>query len=771
MSPVRDMRNFIENAPDIYGKQQLRESFDKIEHISHRNGELSVSDFLALEDFANSYSNFERNIRTVKKGEDAISLDFISTSIANEARRSLGWTPEEKWEDTLARSNFWNAPKNIWDEVKRANASLFRIEPILNALDGFKEFGLSHQTLFKPFVEAEAKASDMMKQYVQKYKDAFQPLSKKTASYYGEIGEFTTASGKTIKVDREHAIGMALHMGSPDNIKVLERDLGTTAADINRFLDGFLTNDDRKVVENIWDMYESLWPMISDTYTQLTGEVLKRVEGKYAPIAISPKFRKGKDYEDLIAVREKETGGIDIGDIFRAHTDQDYNVSAKSKSMIERTGGAHGLDLTFDVIERHIRDSVRAVTHAVPIKDAQKLINDDRFRKAVTESLGAETYDQFKPWLRNLAGKSNKDQSTVLRHLINMTQIHTLGAKFSVALVQPLAALQAAHQIGIGKVAKGIADISIVHPTKNAIEAIKEIGTGNIREGFKRLREAPTQLMDEINSMSPEMANRKLGWDREFSEMKKTFNPRGSNLGKYYSKYMDGMFALIQKADMVGAYPTWWGAYQKGLGDFSGNTQLAREYADKVIRTTQPVMSAKDMASIQHGSQWKKALTMYYNFSSAIHNQSVQLVRKGLTNNLTVPEVASALTWLYLVPGIIENTVKDGEIPTEASDYAKILAKGTTQGFPVLRDIVSSETAGFGYKVTPLEAIPKSLATPLGRALDEEKDVRFSDFYNAAAVGIPLPEQLLTTATGLEEYYSGYTDDLSRLFFKPKKGD
>ncbi|MCP4488991.1 MAG: hypothetical protein GY820_17015 [Gammaproteobacteria bacterium] len=716
--------------------------------------DLTYAQIKDIDDFTKAFTFVARNEKSVVTQGNRMYVKAIAANIEATAQTAMSrfkmfrTRPNKNQLDALnegsipAIGRFTRASSDV---ASGMFAHLKRMEPILRQLDGFEE-GLAHGLLFKPFVEAETMAHRLGDNVFDAYRSIFKVHQKaaykgRRSSYWGKTVDTEVAG---MRFTKETSVAMALNSKSPDNLDVLMSGLSRTKKEIDAYLAANLSEADWKLVNDIWDHLDNdLWPIISKIYKEMTGLNPKKVEGKYYPIH--------QDY----------------GKTDRAPKLTDMLLEADPRKRMEqvelsftrtRVGGSEHLKLTLDPLVKHLRDVVHTTTHWKAVSDAQKIIKSTRFKAAVENTMGTRIYDQFEPWLNNLARPFRTDPSNVmweqgLRYLRGGTTIGVLGLVPSTAAKQGLSFITALPKIGV----------------QNAVASVAKFGTNPI--GFMR----------GVSEASPQMAYRVRTWQREIAEMASTIKP--GTLGMP-GPIRNAFFKFIHTVDRMTSSVVWHGAYIKGLEKFEGNAHRAVDFADSIVRHTQPASAAKDLPRIMRSGEGQRMISMFYSYFSVWHNQAAEIINRGLAGNMSIPKAASTLMFIAAAPiaswEMISMASKSATgRDVDVSELPGKIAKGSfmmaTSGLPTIRDVAASSLLGYDFKLSPVSVVGKKGAETFEGIKTAFTDEEWERKHTSSAIEFAgylshLPSrQTVTLVEGALRLMNGETNDPTELLIKARK--
>ncbi|MDD4951004.1 MAG: hypothetical protein PHV85_00515 [Desulfovibrionaceae bacterium] len=616
--------------------------------------------------------------------------------------------------------------------VQNFHAELLKPEFIFRALDGYKDFGAAWRAGFRPLVEAENAELEMGEQVMRELSAVFEPFKKRFRDWSKKK---ISIKGVPQRLTREEMIMVALNSGNEGNRTALRSGYIWTDTQIDA-ITAQLLPEEKALVERVWDIVDSLYPMLNETHMKITGAPLKKVEGRYFPLIFDRKLSLKADRQQAMAEQR---------DLFQSIY---HHPKPQSGFTKERVGGRMAPQLSFSVIGRHVNSVIHYSTHAPALRDLQKLVADQDFRRAAEDALGEATYRQMMPWLQDVARRHREPLGPIERgaaRLRRNTTVVALGCKVTVAAKQFLSFTQTIHKLGFVPAMRGIGQF-VRHP----MEAAKF-----------------------VNDRSVAMRQRRRRWDREIQAMYAGFNPTAW-AGCHQIK--DSFFWMIGAVDALATYPTWLAAYTEAMDANGWNEEKACEYADTIVRTTQPTSAVKDLAAIQRGSEFKKLGTMFYTFFSVFYNQFAEYNARVQRGDVNVGEAFKGYFWLVLAPALLGQAISDRDVPDEPKEAAKWAAKAVIgyvlAGMPFIRDIIGPMFTGYGYQMSPVQDAMETPIRLAGAALSDKKDkvgriAKHSVMAMGYGLGLP-SRQAVITAEGIINLAQG-RGDVAGLLFPQKK--
>jgi hypothetical protein len=271
--------------------------------------------------------------------------------------------------------------------------------------------------------------------------------------------------------------------------------------------------------------------------------------------------------------------------------------------------------------------------------------------------------------------KPQSDIDTALMHLRGNVTRATMGASLTTAFLQPFGLTQSIVRIGGRHVLRGMARWGgDAAKMENTLEWIRG------KSDFMRLR-AKT-------------------FNRELREI------RGSVAGKSRTMQMvdGGLFALMQKMQLVADVPTWVGQYEKSLSEGLDDA-AAVAMADRAVLESQGGGATKDLAEVQRKHPM---LTQFYSYFSVTLNLAAeQTAATDFKNPAAVAGWLGDMALLMVLPAILPSLImfalKGGD--DDEKGMARRIAEwqlGYLMGTVVGLRELSGAVGGFDYAGPPV---------------------------------------------------------------------
>jgi len=467
--------------------------------------------------------------------------------------------------------------------------------------------------------------------------------------------------------------------------------------------------------------YDEQYKGINEIYKKLAGKDMPKIPG-YSPIRLlSETIDTTRDIIESLLTK--------------------YNVrpSIKKGFTKERTKGAVQ-PLNLDAIN-NLMFNLSRVEHykafVLPIRDINKLLSNPKLIEAIKQKRGNPFYQNLKSWLLDVSdtnpGIAFDQVDKIARLLRTRAADAMLGFNIVSALKQPISVLNACSEIGIS----------------------------NVLNGIQQLTKSPVRTTRIVYEKSPLVRNRKGQFDRVVSELEQSKNIK-QIINKSVTK-SDVIIGLIKFMDQQSVKAVWKGAYDQALG--KGMTdQQAIDYADKVIRKTQPMAGVKDLAKWFRGGTLSKMFTMFQNQINNNYNYYTHdIIGKYRAGEIGVGKVMYRVAFSYIMPALLMGVISRGRLPKEPKEALKDLISFPVAGFFFIGSIIRSMIEGWDEFSIP----PLSWANDILKAGTMKKvstKIRYGLSALAKVLGIPW-NQPCRTVKGMMDYLGGNTDDLRRLVY------
>lgn len=499
-------------------------------------------------------------------------------------------------------------------------------------MDGGKDGGPVWEYIIRAGNEAGNKETGMIERSTKDLAALIAPVLKQ--GKMGGKGTHFPTIGRSM--NKEGVLTMALNTGNDSNLQRLLGGEGWTMDQVRPVLDT-LTAEDWKFVQGVWDYFESFRPEIAAKERRVNGvepawiPPVSRVEqgvmlrGGYYPVKYDPRASaRAESHADAEAARAQMKGA--------------YTSSTTRRSFTkERVDAVLGRPLLYslDGLYSGVQEVIHDLSWHEFLIDGNRLIKDAGISSVMRNTYGPEAHGQFKSWLQDTAqgyAQANTNTEAFAGFIRQGVSVSGLGFNLMSALIQPIGLTQSVVRIGARHTGKGV------------MEYIA----------------SPIGLADKINAKSEFMRTRSMTRLREIAEV------RSQVKGKSKTRQaVDGSaYFLMMKAQSVVDLPTWWGGYEKAIGEGHDEAR-AVALADQGVIDSQGSGGIKDQAAIERGGPALKLFTVFYSFFNTALNVAV-------TTTMTTDskaKLAADYALIFVVPTILGALLKDAITPGDSGDW------------------------------------------------------------------------------------------------------
>ena len=552
-------------------------------------------------------------------------------------------------------------------------------------------------------------------------------------------------AGKTRSFTHQDIFVMALNWGNDGNRQRLLDGEGWTEDDIKPLL-ARLTKAEWLAVQQVWDYIGSFkddiaakerrvygkepdWVQASPfTQTTADGETIT-LDGGYYPIKY--------DIRASETAAQQEEAELAKRQMYGAHT----AATTKRSFTKSRVAEVHDRPLRYDLagVYQGLNDVIHDLAWHEWLIDTNKLLRSERLTDAIRDHYGADTLDQIKSWVKDIAeGDSQAERKSfeTLHTIRKYASVAGLGFNVLSALKQPLGLLQSVARVGGSEVLASLGQY-VAHPVRMTKEARQE---------------------------SSFMRNRAKTRFRELNEVRNALEQknRAQQFVADYSYIL--IMAVQQTVDVI----TWHAQRNKSLASGASFADAAA-HADQAVIDSQGSGMVKDLSAIERGNI-SKLFTVYYGFMNTVYNLEANALaaRKN-----SMGQKAATILMLAVVMPILDAALSDLLKPGDSGEWdeddwaksaGKAVANSLTGHFFALREI---QFNGYGYQgPVGLRSIADAHKL-IGQAGQGEFDRGFRKaLINTAGSAMGLPAaQINRTWDGAEALLDDKTDNPSALLF------
>jgi hypothetical protein len=515
--------------------------------------------------------------------------------------------------DEVAARMYQNYEEHIGEQDggKEAHAymvQLLKPETMLKVIGG--KSGAIVDYLYNTLFDAQEKKTEALEENAKRLeviigqyytqKDRRKAWSKKLGINLTDGTELT----------KENVLSMALNWGNEGNRSRLVAGLSTKTPymekDVEEIFAKTMTKKDWAFVQEIWDYLNEHGDAVNEIVEKSAGTPMKRVapdeftievstgeeltiRGGYYPIRYDPKRSERAADQELATVAESVGGAMAFG-----------SGMGSTKNRANGAPLGRPLDLSLDVMYRHIDQQIHIATMRLACRDVYKLLNHSAVKEPILQTLGKDAYDSLKRWVEN----------TWQEPMNNNLYIETKAEEWRANTVTAIMAF---------RVSTALLNASNIMPMAD------RLGTVNAIQAMLQYLRHPQRIRQFVLNDSAFMRNRAHNMDRDLNTKGKDIFGGKNSVRKCLIKY--GTW-LMEETDMLCSVPayywTYQGRYNKEVADGTDEI-IARERAHReaheAVRSIFGSADSIDRSAVQRSqSGLVKAFTPFFSFFSAQMN-------------------------------------------------------------------------------------------------------------------------------------------------------
>ena len=515
--------------------------------------------------------------------------------------------------DEVAARMYQNYEEHIGEQDggKEAHAymvQLLKPETMLKVIGG--KSGAIVDYLYNTLFDAQEKKTEALEKNAKR-------LEAIIGKYYTQK-ERRKAWGKKIgialtdgtELTKENVLSMALNWGNEGNRSRLIAGLSTktpyTENDVEEIFAKTMTKKDWAFVQEIWDYLNEHGDAVNEVVEKSTGTPMKRVSpdeftveastgepltirGGYYPIRYDPKRSERAADQELATVAESVGGAMAFG-----------SGMGSTKNRANGAPLGRPLDLSLDVMYRHIDQQIHIATMRLACRDVYKLMNHSAVKEPILQSLGKDAYNSLKRWV----------ESVWQEPMNNNLYIETKAEEWRANTVTAIMAF---------RVSTALLNASNIMPMAD------RLGTVNAIQAMLQYLRHPQRIRQFVLNDSAFMRNRAHNMDRDLNTKGEDIFGGKNSVRKFLVKY--GTW-LMEETDMLCSVPTYYWTYQErynkelidGTDEIIARERAHRE-AHEAVRSIFGSADSIDRSAVQRSqSGLVKAFTPFFSFFNAQMN-------------------------------------------------------------------------------------------------------------------------------------------------------
>jgi len=490
----------------------------------------------------------------------------------------------------------------------------------------------------------------------------------------------------------ERVVTYLLNQGNKGNQKALTGAYGFTAEQ-EVFISQMLETDELAALQGIWDSNDILFKRSDEVFFNIYNQHVEKVKGE--PVSFISKSGEAVTLDGGYYPLQFDNSISTIADQRTAEQREKALLQNQNNNIYRKTTPEHGNltgrvgsnlppELSTSVWVTNLTNTARFISHAEYLKDMNRVTLDPGWAKMAKDKLGAQMYSQIRSWVQYQSNPTRRIEGPIEAFLESEKQASTvliLGADISVGIKQRLSMLSAVQEIGLDWVVKGFSATD----GKSSILGLKNV-----------------ESWQKVLKMSPYMRTRGKNIDREISDLRgkmdplvKTWNLSGIEFTK--NDVMNVMMEFIQMNDRATVGVVWQGAFMKSLhlsktSDEDARIKEAVEFADAIVRTTQPSTLPIDLNKLQRSEGYMRFVTSFMTWTFKNWNRMTSKVNALRDKAITPQAFARHFFLEYCLASvsgeIISSLLGRGELPEW---YEMMLAPVwfVPGNLPVVRDLKS----------------------------------------------------------------------------------
>ena len=499
----------------------------------------------------------------------------------------------------------------IQEGGKEAHAymvQLLKPETMLKVIGG--KSGAIVDYLYNTLFDAQEKKTEALEQNAKRLEAIIGKYytQKERRKAWGKKIGITLTDGT--ELTKENVLSMALNWGNEGNRSRLVAGLSTktpyTENDVEEIFAKTMTKKDWAFVQEIWDYLNEHGDAVNEVVEKSTGTPMKRVapdeftieastgepltiRGGYYPIRYDPKRSERAADQELATVAESVGGAMAFG-----------SGMGSTKNRANGAPLGRPLDLSLDVMYRHIDQQIHISTMRLACRDVYKLMNHSAVKEPILQSLGKDAYDSLKRWI----------ESVWQEPMNNNLYIETKAEEWRANTVTAIMAF---------RVSTALLNASNIMPMAD------RLGTANAIQAMLQYLRHPQRIRQFVLNDSAFMRNRAHNMDRDLNTKGKDVFGGKNSVRKFLVKY--GTW-LMEETDMLCSIPTYYWTYQErynkelinGTDEIIARERAHRE-AHEAVRSIFGSADSIDRSAVQRSqSGLVKAFTPFFSFFNAQMN-------------------------------------------------------------------------------------------------------------------------------------------------------
>lgn len=556
------------------------------------------------------------------------------------------------------------------------------------------------------------------------------------------------------------------------------------------YIDSIMTDAERKLflehAEHFASFKERIWALSMD----LTGTHPKEVEGIYWPIVLDPKM--SMQTEAIISRSATQ-------DLFKSAFDSPVVPSPFRKI---RTGTKRPANLSYSWILPRLQQQAKWLAYAKAIRDVQKIVTNPLWADAVINSRGRAFYDQYMPYLQDLANPMRNMSFSPIDKAIDVarrvTVMHYLAGYVNTSIKHFFEWIPSAARLGFFNNMRGFVTFGSSFP--------------------RSMISGEPNAFQTINGLSVQMAHSAHSADRDIQD----FMAAIEGYPKWQRFLMNHAMDLIRLTDIIMRYSTWIEAYNQAM-DFRGkggkllmkalfdkygiepgqdvdvkvsglspeqHREIAIDFADAIIRLTKAVPGTENLPMFGRGPGFGRLAFTLGQYLNTVFNAVIEdFARVRWDPNYSIWDFMKAIFLLMVVAPLMTESAVKRKVPKDVEEGLLFMGEYAASLNPIMRGIVGTSLYAYehatGRRVQPqmlpgldfannfanafLDGLNYATGKPVSQRWMEDVMETIGTFPTTSPFGGFPPEQAIIFARGWLDYRSGKSDTLWSLLDRRAK--
>jgi hypothetical protein len=547
---------------------------------------------------------------------------------------------------------------------------------------------------------------------------------------------------------REWLWMVVLNWGNDGNRQRLLDGYGWTEDQVQGFIEANITREELEFLQAILDITEKLREPMEAVYQRVTGVRQGRVQavpivvrladgttwtgrGGYFPARYDPQSR---DPSGVLGLRQAEAGIQDARQSAAATIAKSF-----TKSRAARYSGA--INLSWAAVPQHIAQVIHYAAFEEYIRDATRLLANDKVKETIERRLGQPFLPAIKGWLKRVAANHEGDpnDSRSFNAIVGALRTRTVnGALMYSTSVSAPDVLNLVNPLITGKVSAR----SMSRALRRAMSVTRD-ANGALRWGFAEMRR-------EALRASVELRKREDNLRDVLQHRLHEIGPRG-NRGKVErlrDAVIDNGYFVAEGIDKVVSTLIWWASREdrrqaeqlrareaqirgerleqdalplEVVESVEDAEAAAVAHADDIVRRHQVIATMLEQPKMLADRKGWGAYLAMFSFWSRIGNLHLQMRHEAETR--TDQAKAAARTWALLIVANTLGSLLGGAGPEEDEELWEWALRKALAAPVLILPVVGG----------PLEQVVGSAVSSL---IHRELTLRKASFFNSPAIAV-----------------------------------